>query len=325
MSGGSPDQRSNEPLSIAQLEGHLQLAMALREQLSREGKTYQYSARLAMESFGLELPVTMPLASFTQQPSRTNFESFSELVANKEASLQETLTETSLNLLKQTCGEIWELIRNTEQPSHEPRWKELQVVSVHLADFDPEQWTSQDSQNPFVQASRLNMATWLAKWHDQMNLGQEVMTFDRLYQRAFVDHQRVSNALGSRLNLSEEDAHNLINSLHGTTRAARMDAHTEPEQQWGLAELVANTMKFMETYSGAIPFKLQDGIQWSKEDFIPSEPMELHEIQLKLSLATAIRDYVIWTWRMEAARTLAVDVSILACKSAGFLRQFAAA
>ncbi len=322
MSSGSPVQSSNEPLTLGQLEGRLQLAMALREQLQREGQTYQYSARVAMESFGLELPDTMPLASFTQQPSRTNFEHFSELVEQKQISLRSELAERTAEEFRNTYKEIVDLI-SKDEPPYEPQWRELQTLASYLADFSPEEWTNRDSKDPWIQAALLRLDTMMSQWHEQMNLGQEVMSFDRLYQRAFVQHERVAKALGKRLDLSVDDTTILIDDALGFVRAARMDAHTEPERPWGVAELVANTLRFMETFTGPIPYKLQVDAPW--QECPSTEGMEFAEIQLKLSIALAIRDYLIWTWRLEAARQLALDISIVACRTAGFLRQFSAA
>lgn len=324
MHGASTVGAGIESLSIGQLEDRLELITAFGQQLSDQRTVNRANMQVATESIGLELPERLQLASFTQHPSLTNYKEVAALVKREATALQEHLTLRTREALRVKLESIVKWIR-MDMPPYEPQNKLLQLVRNYLHFFDLGS-IAVDHPNNIVQAELAKISAATEEWQALNSLGQEVIEFDRLYQRAYSLWKPAQEALGLKLQLSSvADASSLTGSIEGFVAAAALAKHVEPEHLWSPMSLVEKTLEFMESFGGAIPYKLQE--QVTSIELLLRELDDCEDgqdMQNQLIMANALDTYLMWCWRLEEARVQAVTSSIKICRAIGHIRELTA-
>lgn len=321
MTGGSDRVAGIEPLTIRQLEDRLQLAMAVSNHLATQRGVSRNDVRVAMESLEVQLPADAPLNSFTEQPSRCGYITFTDVIRAEEEALLARMLKRVKGELTYTLGDISTHI-HTAKVSWEDRYQLLKVVQKYITFRDYQ--LPDNHADEQVQKELAVIHEAMEHWHNTKQLGQDVINFDRLYQRAFVLWESVQNALGQGLKLSDEDEKSLLNSIEGFTAAARQASHIDQEEVWSPTDLVMKTLKFMESFCGPIPYKLQPATSVEKMMREIQDFDDTRTLQSMLLLARAIESYLSWCWKLESTRIIAMDCSITICRQAGVVRAMAA-
>lgn len=321
MTGGSDGVAGIDNLTIGQLEARLQLAMAVNQHLTEQQAVSRHDMRVALESLGLDPPAEAPLNSFTEQPSRTNFSVALAFVRSKETELSDKLLYASRRQLTETLEQIANHIQAVKEP-WEPRYLMLQVVSKYLDEYE----IPGNHVDEVVQKELTAVHSYMSEWEKQKQLGQDVIENATLYQKALELWEPVSRVIASTFYVeSYDDQVAILQAINNFCAAARQAEAIEQEQLWSPNELVAKTVAFMASFNGPIPYKLQSptsGVHQLLRDVDKLEDQRL--LTDSLQLALAVRDYLGWCWRLDAARTVAVDLSISISRCAGHLRAMTA-
>lgn len=321
MGGDSQGVAGIEPLSIAQLEDRLQLAMAVREQLRTSGVVHRHQISVAVESIGFELPASAPLASFTEAPSATNLKETLSAIDKEERDLR-------LRLQMRTRAEIRESLQlsiaslQRDLPPHESNHNLLKVVGQYLHDYV----IPQTHEDPMGQSELKVIDDAMVEFGGLYLMGHQVLDTDGLYRQADALWERVQEAFARHLtNDSTIEENSLLDAVSAFTTSARMARVSDPDQQWSPQQLVSQASQYMESFTGAIPYKLQDvAIQAASLLEKLDSLRDQDDLNRRLVVARSLQGYLNWCWIIEEARGKAVVCAIRICRAVGHLRSFTA-
>lgn len=320
MNGGSDNRAvGDESLTIGQLQDNLQLAMAVSQQMATRGVVNRHDMLVAVESIGLVLPADMPVNSFTEVRSFTNFQPAHELLKKKVAELTMTTTQR----LRQTIGQALEIIAQQlriDRGNTEDQWARLQRNRCYLVGFEPDQFQVEMVDEILIEQKN-RMDDMLVGFYHYNELGQDYIGTGKTYFQALALEEPMRIALQNVLCGSPEAAEELLLQLGEFLDGVRTGAVVEPAEVWDPIAVVHKTIAFMDQFSGAIPYHLQEaaaGVDRYKEEL---EAIEDHAVlERALMVAQCIRDYLIATWRLEQIRESALKAALLVCTTAGVIR-----
>ena len=313
MQGGQ--STAGEP-SISQLEATLQLTMAFKDQITRQGVISREEMRVAMESVGLELPADMPLNSYTQLPTTTNHartvhvmtEHMERALINLVGSFKSTLRVRIEGMAKMVAR---------EEPHTDEMFGRLSLIAKTISDFD---WnTASQVDTPEVKAELETIQGYMGAWDHlgQLSAGGLFMK-DSLYRQMVELLPDVTQAMENDLVFdSDGEAQQFehrLGQLHVTISTAR---HCEPSEQWTPTELINNVLEQTAVFEGALPYRFQvETINFQRmlEKVEQMSEQDVLESTL-IRTAEAINSYINDGWRLEKARWRTVDIALGIAKS----------
>lgn len=335
MDAGVMPAASLESLSLGQLEDRLQLVMTLRQHLFERQSVCQHDMRVAVESIGLELPAQTPLNSFTQAPSQTNFKVTYGFIQTEEQQLINKVRDASRRELKGTLENIAEHIqchRETFEVSH----ARLKIVAKYLTGYT----IPEEHPDSTAQAELTAISSVLDEWRRHQQLGQDTIgcvidPFDvnsdtkprarvslSPYQIALNLWEPVGRVISNEFLIQQyDDEVAFLQAINMFVSQVRVAGHISPDHLWSPNEVVEHTLRFIDFYSGPIPYKLQEqasGVHrlLQKVDSIEDQ----RTLTSLITAAKAVRDYLSCCWRLENICVSAVDTSVSICQFAGHLR-----
>ncbi|WJJ54894.1 hypothetical protein [Xanthomonas phage RTH11] len=313
MQGGQ--STAGEP-TISQLEATLQLTMAFKDQITRQGVISREEMRVAMESVGLELPADMPLNSYTQFPSTTNHaRTLHAMTVHMEQALVNLVGSFKRTLKVHIEGMI--KMVGQDEPHTDDMMAKLKLVVPTISDFD---WsTAREVDTPEVKAELEHIDGYMGAWDHLGQLSAEsLFVKDSLYAQMVELMPEVTQVLERDLVFDSHEAaryfEDRLGQLHVAISTARQ---CEPSEQWTPTQLINYVLEQTPQFQGALPYRFQvETINFERmlEKVETMSEQDVLESQM-LRTAEALCSFISDGWRLEKARYRTVDIALGLAKS----------
>lgn len=308
---------NTETVSVDQLENRLQLVKLIRQQLLERHAVCRHDMQVAVESVGLELPPETPLNSFTRAPSQTNFTVAISFIQTEEQELIAKISKAQKRELSQLLVQIVSSMTRYELP-YEPRWELLKVLAQYPIGYA----IPENIQDAHGREQLTAIEQTMKEWGDQRQLGQDLLENHTLYQEALALVDPTCRVIADGLRISNYDDetayHTVVENFAARARHAEV---LEQENIWTPYILVDHTVNFMRSFDGPLAYKFQPHIH-AIQDLLRTvddiaDSLTLYNL---IRTASVVRNYLNWCWKLEMARSKAVECSISICRAVGDLR-----
>ncbi len=307
MSGG--DTTAVPELSLGQLEGNLQLVMAVRAQIEKTGTVHREQMRVACESIGLELPADLPLNSYTQVPSTTNLERTKHvLTAHQEKALVNLVGSFKRNAT-QTWGKIQDG-RFRAYPDLRPKLNHLQRVASRYDGLDVANTVDRDE--PAIKAECDLISHVMDTLRNLNQLGQDsICPFTGLRREAEQVLVHINEAIATKLHFQGDAAVEQFVAMIGKfTCKVSAASYSEVENALSADGIVQAVTEAGQHYEGPIAPQ----VETIELDLESLSEQQVLESQLGKVL-DAINEFIFYSWKVDDAFAQATNTAVETAKS----------